>query len=190
MLRSFSVFHGDVANCACEVVVNSSNTRLALGTGISGRLAELCGDGYQEYLRESRPDEFSAGDAVLTGPGTGPWKAVVHAAAVDYENPVREGPPEYSCTSPRVVERATISALRAAEGYKSIGIPLMGSTGPKLRVSESIRAICVGIRRYFPTYVREHGVQSSYRDVHIVVFNKEELSRVEAELLSCQLIRR
>jgi O-acetyl-ADP-ribose deacetylase (regulator of RNase III) len=101
-IRSFEIFQGDIVDCGCTVIVNSANTRIAMGSGVAGRLHKLCGGPtFQQKvsaeLALQYPDEDSdgsrlrgklpRGEALVTDAGdlTERFRAVIHVAAVDYD---------------------------------------------------------------------------------------------------------
>ena len=213
-IRTFEIYCGDLADCGCDVVVNSSNTRVSLGTGVSGRISQLCGGTeYQAYLREElarlHPDmdsdedqpvgHLEAGTAIITGAGLAGdrFLAVVHAAAVDYEKPVRRGVPVAAAsTSSRVIEDCAYHALEQTQLLAderelkelSIGIPLMGTSGGKLSVGQSAAAICRGARAFFSAFFKDAGVQSDISRIVLIAFLKEHVKVVRTQLLKHRLL--
>jgi len=70
-----------------DFIVNPSNTRLMLGTGVSGAFARACGDMLQKAMSEKLVEtgRLSKGDVVATLPGgCSRFKTVLHAAVMDY----------------------------------------------------------------------------------------------------------
>ena len=142
---------------------------------------------------------LEAGAAILTGAGHagGRFLAVVHAAAVDYEKPVRQGVPVAAAsTSPRVIEDCAYHALEQTQLLAderdleevSIGIPLMGTSGGKLSVSQSAAAICRGARRFFSEFFKDAGVQSVINRVVLIAYLREHVQVVRTELLRYRLV--
>ena len=79
-----------------DFIVNPSNTRLALGSGVSGAFARACGKALQEEMRRALRETgvLSKGDVVPTLPGGCPrFRSVLHAAVMDYNPEAREAEP-------------------------------------------------------------------------------------------------
>lgn len=202
--RTFEVFVGDLANCGCDIIVNSSNTRVALGTGVSGRIRELCGGlDYQRSihaaLKREHPDGLlPPGKSLLTDAGAAlQFKAIVHSAVVDYEQPMEPGAVNMvAATRPSIVQACAFSALAAAGdfvagrelGAPSIGFPLMGSSVGKLTALASADAICGGCRKYFEWHVKQNGGQSAIRRVTLIAFRAEDADTARAALRKWHLV--
>ena len=119
-----------------DVIVNSWNRNfipwwLLLPQGISGAIKKR--GGYQPFIEVGRRGMLRAGDAVLTGAGRLPFKAVIHVAALT------------ACwtSSEDIVRRCTRSALdiAAERGFGSIGFPLMGAGSGGVRPERARDAI-------------------------------------------------
>jgi O-acetyl-ADP-ribose deacetylase len=70
-----------------DVIVNPSNTRLSLGSGVSGAFALACGTSLQEAMTAAlqKRGRLSKGDVVPTPPGgCSRFRTVMHAAVMDY----------------------------------------------------------------------------------------------------------
>ena len=79
-----------------DFIVNPSNTRLMLGSGVSGAFSRACGDALQEEMQRKLREtgRLSKGDVVPTPPGGCPrFRTVLHAAVMDYNPGVREAAP-------------------------------------------------------------------------------------------------
>jgi O-acetyl-ADP-ribose deacetylase len=82
------VIHGSLTEGKELVLVNASNTSLALGTGVSGAIRRSCGPGYQELitweLRKSIGASMEPGEILLTNAGKHPTaRYVAHVAVMD-----------------------------------------------------------------------------------------------------------
>lgn len=206
MRRFFEVFQGDIADCGCDVIVNSSNTRLALGPGVSHRISELCGGlAYQDFLRKELaarfPDEESEdesagrlplGEAILTGPGEcGRFLAILHVAAVDYDARVRKGASAPAGSADEeAIRKGTANLLKALQLFMdqkgvsdlSVGIPLMGTGGGKVGIDAGTASICQGIMTFFPAFSEREGRLSTISKV-VIVANREMDARIATNVL-------
>ncbi len=87
-----SAFVGSIvdATLGADAIVNASNPHVALGSGVSGAIADACGGvEYQHEVRSVCEDEFDepleAGDCLVTGAGSATgFQHVLHVPAVDY----------------------------------------------------------------------------------------------------------
>ncbi len=199
MIRTFDVFQGDIGECGCDIIVNSSNTRLGLGTGVSKRISDLCGGvQYQAELRtilaEAWPEDkvdkhaegrLPLGEAILTHAGTASslFMGIVHVAAVDYENTAAMGEsPQKYATSAKAIESCTVNLLRETQYFAlendkasiSVGIPLMGSSSGKLSTHVAAESICNGIRKFFTDFLHRQQEQSLINHVVLVAYNKDD----------------
>lgn len=147
-LRQGSLTEGDE-----DVLVNASNTRLALGSGVSAAIRRACGADYQSYLtaelsRRAQGD-LAQGDAILTHAGAHPRaKAVVHVAVMDYT----EGFSARSFPSLAVVARG---AKRTWELAETVDLPqvrvamvALGAGTGGLGVADSTRVACETLREH------------------------------------------
>ena len=212
MIRKFGIFQGDIGNCNCDIIVNSSNTRLSLGTGVSKRISELCGGNeYQvslrELLAEAWPDESSDevygrlphGEAILTHAGRASdiFKAIVHVAAVDYEHIAQSGDaPQQHSTNCKIIETCSENLLREVQQFAyqndlstiSVGIPLMGSSSGKLSPIDSAESICNGIRKFFTDFLQRQGEQSNITEVSIVAYDEDSYQAAYGAMRKSRLI--
>lgn len=141
-----------------HAVVNASNERALLGTGVSAALrAECGGDAFQEELRRRLDEDFAgilnAGDCLITSAGTSEaFKFVLHVPAVDYRGPDQEtgGP-----TGPARVRSCVFAFLKAAralakqqnlEGEFIVATPLLGAGAGGLGPSASADVMLEAIR--------------------------------------------
>jgi O-acetyl-ADP-ribose deacetylase len=115
-----------------DFIVNPSNTRLLLGSGVSGAFARACGDTLQQAmtrkLRETGP--LSKGEVVPTPPGgCVRFRTVLHAAVMDYNPGAVEAMP--TLNDIKVILNnieAILSAYAAGRtGRIRLVMPLMGT---------------------------------------------------------------
>jgi O-acetyl-ADP-ribose deacetylase len=83
------VVQGSLTEGAETLLVNASNTNVALGSGVSAAIRGACGGGYQDHidaiLQKERGGPMEPGDVLITDAGTHPtahW--VAHVAVMDY----------------------------------------------------------------------------------------------------------
>jgi O-acetyl-ADP-ribose deacetylase (regulator of RNase III) len=108
MAIRWKVIHGDILDQAGDVLVCSGNVFLNLSGGVGGELLRRCGVGAQEelhrYLKESGRKFVQPGEVVVGSPFGLPFRAVLHAVAVD----------GFYSTSAEVVKGAVDKSLRIA----------------------------------------------------------------------------
>ena len=181
-MRVIDIFCGSIADCPTDIIVNASNTSLALGSVVSAAIREKCGgqefqQECREVLEEQYGNELKQGDAVVTTGGISTYRWVIHAVTVDFN----KGP--YS--SPEVVRNCMINSLKEAENIMeenshdelSIGFPLFGSDTGRLGIEASCSAMCEGIRFHFRSF-RE----SSINKILFVHPKEETIHKVKMTL--------
>ena len=84
---------GDITKETADFVVNASNTRLILGSGVSMALRHHCGHALQQEMNivlAQHGGELSQGDVVATPcPKENNFRFVLHAAVMNYNKGVR-----------------------------------------------------------------------------------------------------
>jgi O-acetyl-ADP-ribose deacetylase len=105
-----------------DVLVNASNTNVALGTGVSGAIARACGPGYQEQIRAALGARFGGpmppGEVLVTGAGAHPRaKWIAHVAVMDY----RPGSPAGMAPTRGRIREACTKLWRAIEAIEAQG---------------------------------------------------------------------
>ena len=145
------VVRGSLTDGDETVLVNASNTNVALGAGVSAAIRAACGEGYQEHVQKALGETFGRamepGEVLVTDGGGHPrarW--VAHVAVMDY----REGAPS---PYPTV---ATIEAgcRRLWEAVESLGEPstvamvALGAGTGGLGVEEPTRVACETLRAH------------------------------------------
>ncbi|MDQ7850519.1 MAG: macro domain-containing protein [Armatimonadota bacterium] len=107
----------DITTLAVDAIVNAANTHLWMGGGVAGAIKR---QGGEEIEREAvRQGPIPVGEAIVTGAGRLPARAVIHAATM--------GPD--LVTDERAIRAATRNALvRAAERrFGTIALPALGT---------------------------------------------------------------
>jgi O-acetyl-ADP-ribose deacetylase (regulator of RNase III) len=105
-----------------EVIVNAWNRNfipwwLLLPSGVSGAIKKR--GGYAPFRELRRFGILRPGDAVVTGPGRLPFKAIIHVAALS----------TFWTSSEAIIRRCTANALAACveRDFASVALPLIGS---------------------------------------------------------------
>ena len=156
-MRRIDTFNGKLTDCPATVIVNSSNTDMALGSGVSDDIRNACGGTeFQKELSEIRENMegkiLQQGLVAISGGGTSRYRWIFHAAVMDFR--------KSNATSYPVVRSCMLNVLKAAEELIeeedldefSIGVPLFGSNVGRLTVDESCNAMCEAIKAHFPRH--------------------------------------
>ena len=130
---------GDITERNVDVIVNPANSYLRHGGGLAAAIVRKGGKIIQED--SDKMGVVPVGNAVITGSGTLPCKAVIHAVGPK----IGEGKEDQKLRS--AMKNALI--LAQANGFKSISIPAISSgifgfpkdRCAKILVNESIRFI-------------------------------------------------
>ena len=154
-MRIIDTFCGSIVECPTNVIVNSSNSSVALGSGVSASIRDTCGgSAFQQECREALEiqrggDYLPQGEVIVTSGGTSTYRWIFHAASIDYTKG------RYALTVG--VRNCMLNSLKAAERIieeqgldgLSLGVPLFGSDVGGLSVKQSCDAICEGMKIYF-----------------------------------------
>ncbi len=119
--RSITAIVGDITQVATEAVVNAANNELWMGSGVAGAIKLAGGEEIEQEAIAKGP--ILVGEAVATGAGRLPNRAVIHAAAMGIE----EG--EMVPASTETVRAATQAALELCNqlDLTSIAFPALGT---------------------------------------------------------------
>ncbi len=148
---SIAVVQGSLTDGEETVLVNASNTNVALGSGVSGAIRRACGgEAYQQHIRQKMVDRFrgpmTPGDVLMTDAGSHPSaKWVAHVAVMDY----REGFTGRSFPSLETIKKGCVHLWSAVEDVASSSehgvtvamVALGGGTG-QLGVREPTQIAC------------------------------------------------
>jgi O-acetyl-ADP-ribose deacetylase len=123
---------GDILDERADVLVCSANVFLNLSGGVGGAILLRCGDGMQQELHalltRSGKRHVERGDVVTTAPHGLPFRAVVHAVAVNgfYES------------SPAVITDVVTKSLRAAAalGAGRVALAALGTGFGRLSMEQ------------------------------------------------------
>jgi O-acetyl-ADP-ribose deacetylase (regulator of RNase III) len=116
------VVEGDLLDQRVDCIVNAWNRNiipwwLLLPQGISGAIKRR--GGYQPFIELGRKGPIPLGGAVLTNPGTLPFKAIIHVAGISM----------WWRSSKKFIRASVRNALALAQqyGFQSIAFPLIGA---------------------------------------------------------------
>ncbi len=117
MSIKMEVVQGDITQADTEAIVNAANNHFWMGAGVAGAIKRAGGEVIEAEAVKKGP--VLPGEAVYTGAGRLPFKAVIHAAVMGQD--LR--------TSEELIRRATIASLNVAEnlGLESVAFPAFGT---------------------------------------------------------------
>jgi O-acetyl-ADP-ribose deacetylase (regulator of RNase III) len=114
------VWHGDILDVPADVLICSANVYLTLSGGVGGAFLLRYGPAVQENLRQYLTDRgvryVPRGTVVETPPCGSPYRAVLHAVAVD----------GFYDTTPAVVGEVIRAGLRRAAALSARTVALAG----------------------------------------------------------------
>lgn len=147
-----------------HAVLNASNPHVAMGSGVSGAIAEACGDGFQALVRGVWEDEFDEPlepqDCLVTSAGDATaFRWVLHVPAVDY---TKRDPETGGSSGPKRVVTCTKSALREAlelsrevKAHFVLALPLLGAGHGGLGPVASAGAMMGAVRQFAEAFPKE-----------------------------------
>jgi len=119
-----------------DVIVNAWNRNfipwwLLLPSGVSGAIKKR--GGFAPFRELRRFGVLAAGDAVVTGAGRLPFRAIIHVAALN----------AFWVSSEAIIRRCTINALNEAAkiGAGTIAVPLIGAGTGGVAPTRSLEGI-------------------------------------------------
>lgn len=152
-------FVGSITDSAlgAHVIVNAGNPEVALGSGVSGAIREVCGPSFQAEVRERLEEDFGAplepGDCLVTGAGIATaFRHVLHVPSVDYRRPDRRtGLPTsaervIACAHSVIREAARVARETALEGQLVVGLPVLGAGHGGLGLVAGLDALMAGAK--------------------------------------------
>ena len=175
-MRKIETLCGSITDCPTTTIVNAANSKLALGSGVSGAIRDACGGKtFQEECIEVVNDQaegnLDLGRVAITSGGTSQYKWILHAATLDFS--------KGQYTSKDVVKKCMLNALIVADEIAEdndlaefgIGVPLLGSDVGGLSIAESCEAVCAGMKTFF------RGNSESVINEIVFVHPKEDVVR-------------
>jgi O-acetyl-ADP-ribose deacetylase (regulator of RNase III) len=129
-IMRWQVYHGDILDVPADVLVCSANVYLALSGGVGGafllRYGSAMQEALQQYLAEKGIRHVERGDVVTLPPCGSPYRAVLHAVAVDgfYESTptVVAGVLAESLRQAAALAANTVALTAVATGYGCMSI--------------------------------------------------------------------
>jgi O-acetyl-ADP-ribose deacetylase (regulator of RNase III) len=142
----WAIRHGDLLDEPADVLVCSANPFLNLSGGVGGELLLRYGDAVQRelsrYLEERRLHFVGQGEVIACGPCGTPYRAILHAVAVD----------AFYQSSADVVE-ATVArslGLAATLGAEKVALAALATGYGRLPLGEFARGLAPLLARPFP----------------------------------------
>jgi O-acetyl-ADP-ribose deacetylase (regulator of RNase III) len=127
------IVEGDLLDQPVEVVVNAWNRNiipwwLLLPQGVSGAIKRR--GGLAPFRELGRMGPIPLGEAVLTGAGRLPFRAIIHVAGIDM----------LWRASKRSIQASVRSAMRlaATEGFASVAFPVIGAGSGGYRETDAL----------------------------------------------------
>ena len=111
------LIEGDITELAVDAIINAANEQLVLGSGVAGAIRTRGGPAIQKECDALAP--IATGQAVVTGAGALPQRAIIHAVAPRVEMP-----------DWRTLLRtcmASILACAATHDLRHIAVPALGT---------------------------------------------------------------
>lgn len=119
---AYHVVNGDLLDQPVEVIVNAWNRNiipwwLLLPQGVSGAIKRRAG--YQPFIELGRMGAIPLGQAVMTGAGKLPYRAIIHVAGISM----------WWRSSPEAIQASVRSAMQLVDqhGFGSVAFPLIGA---------------------------------------------------------------
>lgn len=129
-----TIVSGDLLDQPVDAIVNAWNRNiipwwLLLPQGVSGAIKKR--GGLEPFRELGRMGPIPLGNAVHTGPGRLPFKALIHVAGIDM----------LWRASKFSIEASTRNAMAVAEGLKlaSVAFPIIGAGSGSFRADEAER---------------------------------------------------
>ena len=137
---------GNIIDEPADVLVCSANPHLTLSGGVGADLLACYGgrmqSALQDVVRQRNPHFIPRGEVIPYSDETLPYRAILHAVAVDgwYES------------SPKVIEQIVTTALQLASGYdaRRVALAALATGFGHLALSEFAEGIRPLLRRELP----------------------------------------
>lgn len=151
---------GDITEYEVDAIVNAANSRLWMGAGVAGAIKRKGGTIVEEEAVRQGP--IDVGEVVVTTAGNLPASYVIHAAVMG----------EDLRTTPELVTRATLAALRRAEEMRleSLAFPAFGTGVGRMPPRDSAQAMVSALQQHLAA-----NPGSRLRRLYLVPFQDEVL---------------
>ena len=158
---------GDITEYEVDAIVNAANNHLWMGAGVAGAIKRKGGTIIEEDAVRQGP--IDVGEVIVTTAGNLPASYVIHAAVMGQD----------LASSPEIVRRATLAALRRAEEMRlgSVAFPAFGTGVGRMASKDAAEAMVSALRTHLSEVPG-----SSLRRVHIVLFQDDTLRAFMAAL--------
>jgi O-acetyl-ADP-ribose deacetylase (regulator of RNase III) len=150
---------GDITERDTDAIINTSNDRLILGSGLGGAIKAKGGP---QILDEcTHHGSIDIGDAVLTNAGNLKTGAVIHVALTEYDGQITK----------ENIEMSLRNCLKLAnkQRFKSIAIPDMSVGISRFPPEECAETVCMVLKEYTARKSR------SLQRIEIVLWDIETL---------------
>lgn len=151
-----TVAQGSLTDGDERVLVNASNTEVALGSGVSAAIRVACGPGYQEHIRDelkrARGGSLEPGDVFVTDAGSHPRAAyVAHCAVMDYRagSTGPSGPDEARIEQ---ICRALWPAVDALGDGRTVAMVALGAGVGNLGVRRPTEIACATLQAHLDAH--------------------------------------
>lgn len=162
-----SLRQGDITEEAVDAIVNAANSRLVHGAGVAGAIVRRGGEAIQRESLALAP--VAVGSAVVTGPGSLPAKAVIHAVGPRGDDEDAAGLLAAACRN--------ALAIAAARGWNSVALPAISTGVFGFPRAEAARVLVGAAVRFAAEEPR-----LAPRDLRFVVFDEETAASFRAAL--------
>ncbi len=112
-----SIVQGDISQISVDVIVNSANDKLWMGSGVAGAIKKAGGEEIE--LEAMKKGPIPIGDVVLTEAGNLPAKKVIHAVVMGQDLQ----------TNAEYIRKAVKNTIKAADSIpaESLAMPAFGT---------------------------------------------------------------
>jgi len=167
--RWFRLVQNSIIEEPVEAIVNPANENLAHGGGVAGLISRAGGPRIQEESNRQAP--VKTGEAVFTGAGALPFKAVIHAVG-----PVWRGGTH---GEEKLLESAVRSALKIAAGLglARVSLPAISTGIFGFPLEPAIGRIAEAVTAFLQ-------FDSSLQEVRLCEFSPEKAARIASILTS------
>ncbi len=140
MSFEIEVVRGDITQMNVDAIVNAANNHLWMGAGVADAIKRAGGEVIEEEATGKGP--IIPGEAVSTGAGRMPMKAVIHAAVMGQD----------LITSAKLIRQSTIASLNVAEKLRlaSIAFPAFGTGVGGFPMKACAHVMTTAVRGYQP----------------------------------------